>query len=183
MIITSLLIGMLLVASVLTFIALGFNNPIPWLFLLAIAGIIILTRLREKSQYLSWKDEYNVGIEAIDNDHRKLLLLINQFQTAVNYRTGEEFEKEALDAVVDYTMTHFSREEKLMEEYGYPGFEAHQAEHQKMIEQVEKGLKMHSENRHKTMQGNVDFLRDWLINHINGTDQEYSQFLRDKGVR
>ena len=133
MIITSLLIGALLVASILTFIALGFANPVPWLFLLAIGGVIIVSRIREKSHYVQWKPEYSVGIEVIDKDHQKLLSLINQFQTAVNYRTGEEFEKEALDAVLDYTKTHFKREEDLMEEHGYPDFEAHKALHRKMI--------------------------------------------------
>lgn len=183
MVITSLLIGMLLVASILTFIALGWSSPIPWLFLLAIAGIVVLSRRREKSHYVTWKEEYSVGIESIDKDHQKLLNLINQFQTAVNYRTGEQFEKEALEAVVDYTITHFKREEDLLEKYEFPGFAEHKAQHQKMIQQVENCMAKHSEERQQSMQYGADFLRDWLINHINGTDKEYSQFLRDKGVR
>ncbi len=183
MLITSLLIGALLVGSVLTFIALGFSNPIPWLFLLAIAAIIIVTRLKEKSQFVTWKEEYSVGIEAIDNDHRKLLNLINQFQTAVNYNTGDEFEKEALDALINYTRTHFAREEKLMEENGYPDLEAHRAEHQKMIQQVNECMAKHRDDGHQSMRFGADFLRDWLVSHINGTDQAYSQFLLDKGVR
>lgn len=183
MIITSLLIGVLLIASILTFISLGFASPVPWLFLLAIAGIIVIARMREKSQYVTWKDVYSVGIEAIDADHQKLLHLVNQFQTAVYYRTGEEFEKEALDELVSYTKTHFSREEKLLAEHGYPELEAHIAEHQQMFKQVDDLMKAYGENRHKTMQKGTDFLRNWLINHINGTDQEYSQFLLDKGVR
>ncbi len=183
MVITSLLIGVLLIASILTFIALGFTNPVPWLFLIAIAGVVFMVRRREKSQYVTWKDVYSVGIEAIDADHQKLLHLVNQFQTAVYYRTGEEFEQEALDELVNYTKTHFKREEQLLIEHDYPELEAHIVEHQSMLKQVDDLMSSYSEDRRKTMQQGADFLRNWLINHINGTDQEYSQFLLDKGVR
>ena len=182
MILIALLIGALLVGSILTFIALGISSPIPWLFLLAIVGIAVASHLREKKQYVRWKDEYSVGIDLIDKDHQKLLNLINQFQTAVDYRTGAEFEKEALDALLAYTQFHFDREEALMEEHGYPDFEAHKEEHRKMIKQVHDCIKQHEDSSHQSMQYGADFLRNWLVNHINGTDQEYSQFLRDKGV-
>lgn len=184
MVLTTLLIGALLVGAVLTFIVFGFAHFVPWLFVLATAGVIVAMRIREKNQFVVWKDEYSVGIEMIDNDHRKLLNLINEFQTAVFYRTGKEFEEQAFDALVDYTRTHFRREEDLMKEHGYPGFEAHQAEHRKMIEQVEASLVQYqSEGRHVPLKRTVVYLREWLIDHINGTDQAYSGFLRDKGVR
>jgi hemerythrin len=57
--------------------------------------------------------------------------LINKLQTAIDYSTGERFEREAPDALVDYTRTHFRYEEGLMEQNGYPGFTAHRAEHER----------------------------------------------------
>jgi len=183
MILTTLLIGALLVGAILTFIVFGFAHFVPWLFVLGTIGVMTVVRFREKNQFLEWRDEYSVGIEVIDNDHRKLLNLINQFQTAVFYRTGKDFEEEAFNALVDYTRTHFRREENLMEKYGYPDFEAHRAEHRKMIAQVEACMAQYqTEGRQVPLKRAVVFLRDWLINHINGTDQAYSGFLRDKGV-
>jgi hemerythrin len=162
----------------------GIVHFVPWLFVLGTVAVVVIVRIREKNQFVVWKDDYSVGIEMIDNDHRKLLNLINQFQTAVFYRTGKEFEREAFDALVDYTRTHFQREEELMKEYGYPDFEAHQAEHRKMIAQVEACMAQYkTEGRQVQLKRAVVFLRNWLINHINGTDQAYSKFLRDKGVR
>lgn len=184
MVLITLLVGALLVGAIATFIVLGIASPVPWLFLLSIAALIFYSRNREKEQYLIWKDEYSVGIEAIDDDHKKLLNLINQFQTAVHYRTEPEFEDEAFAAVLDYTKTHFQREEQLMSEHGYPKFEAHQQEHRKMIAQVEASLAQYKgEQRHVALKRLLAFLKNWLINHINGTDQAYSGFLRDKGVR
>ncbi len=184
MILTTLLIGALLVGAVVTFVVLGFTHFVPWLFVLANIGVVVFIKFREKRKFLTWKEEYSVGIEALDKDHRKLLNLINQFQTAALYRTGIEFEQEAFDALVEYTRTHFSREEALMEEHGYPDFEAHQALHRKMITQVEESMAQHAnEGRQVPLERTVEFLQDWLVNHINGIDQKYSGFLKSKGVR
>jgi len=184
MILTTLLIGALLVGAIITFIVFGFAHFVPWLFVLTAIALVVWAKSREKSKFLEWKDEYSVGIESIDRDHRKLVNLINQFQTAVLYRTGKEFEQEAFEALVDYTRTHFRREEDLMEEHGYPDFEAHRAQHRKMIAQVEACMDQYTnQGRDVPLRKAVVFLQDWLINHINGTDQEYSGFLRSKGVQ
>ena len=184
MILTTLLIGALIVGAIITFFVFGLAHVVPWLFVLATLAVVAISRLREKNKFLEWKDEYSVGIEVIDNDHRKLLNLINQFQTAVFYRTGRDFEEQAFNELVDYTRTHFKREEDLMEKHGYPDFEAHREEHRKMIAQVELWLeKYQSSDREMSLKEAVVHLRDWLINHINGTDQAYSGFLRGKGVR
>ena len=183
MIRTTLLIGALIVGAVLTFFVFGLVHIVPWLFVLATLAVVAVSRLREKNKFLEWKDEYSVGIEVIDNDHRKLLNLINQFQTAVLYRTGKEFEEEALNELVDYTRTHFKREEDLMQENGYPGYEPHVAEHKKFIGEVEAIITQYQQGGdRKVLQTAVVFLRDWLINHIMGTDQAYSGFLHSKGV-
>ncbi len=184
MILTTLLIGALIVGAVITFFVFGLAHAVPWLFVLATLAVVAISRLREKNKFLEWKDEFSVGIEVIDNDHRKLLNLINQFQTAVLYRTGREFEEEAMNELVDYTRTHFKREEELMQEHGYPDFDAHLAEHKKFIGEVEAMITLYKEKGNRTtLQKAVVFLREWLINHIMGTDQAYSGFLHSKGVR
>ncbi|MEA1889724.1 MAG: bacteriohemerythrin, partial [Pseudomonadota bacterium] len=131
----------------------------------------------------TWKEEYSVGIDSIDQQHKKLLSLINQLQTAVDYSTGKEFEREALDELVTYTKDHFSYEEGLMEKNAYPDFVAHKAQHVKMIRKVEDVLAEYDRDPETAMSNALNFLKDWLINHINGTDKEYSSFLIEKGVK
>lgn len=178
----AILVGTLLVAAILTFVALGISHPVPWILLATVIAIPLISNLSEHSRHVKWKDSYSVGIESIDEDHRKLFNLINQLQTAIHYQTGENFEKQALDDLVDYTRYHFQREEGLMAEHGYPDLVAHKGEHEKMIAKVEQFLIAYQEQGHDALEGVADFLKDWLVHHINGTDKAYSPFLREKGV-
>ena len=102
---------------------------------------------------------------------------------AVDYATGEEFEREALDELVDYTKTHFAYEEGLMQQYDYPEFEPHKAQHERMIQKVDDVLAEYEQDHDRAMRHALDYLKQWLINHINGTDKEYSEFLIEKGAK
>ena len=158
------------------------TNPLTWLLLAALVVLPFLHQHLKSRQYLDWKPEYSVGIASIDMQHRRLINLINRLQTAVDYSTGEVFEREALDELVDYTQTHFKYEEDLMEQNEYPDFEGHREEHVRMIARVEQVLQAYQQDQDDAMQKAIDFLKNWLISHINGTDKQYSQFLIDKGV-
>jgi hemerythrin-like metal-binding protein len=157
-------------------------NPMTWLLVASLAVVPLLHRRLKSHQHLEWKSDYSVGIASIDAQHRKLIDLINSLQTAVDYSTGEAFERKALDELVDYTKTHFKFEEDMMEQNGYPDFESHRESHVRMIAKVDEVIEAYRRDQDGAMQQALDFLKDWLINHINGTDKQYSSFLIDKGV-
>ena len=177
----SLFILTLVIAALLAIIA-GPTSPLTW----SMAGVLVLIpfirRKMKDRRRVDWKDEYSVGIESIDQQHKNLINLINMLQTTVDYSTGEAFERECLAAVVDYTKTHFVYEEGLMSKYGYPDFEAHKAQHQKMIDKINDLLAAYEEHPESAMKNALDFLKQWLIRHINGTDKLYSEFLLSKGA-
>ena len=158
-------------------------NPVTWLLLASLLVLPLLHRRLKSHQHLKWKSEYSVGIASIDIQHRKLIELINSLQTAVDYSTGEEFERKALDELVDYTKTHFKYEEGLMEQNDYPDFEPHRDSHAHMIAKVDQVVEAYRQDQEGAIQQALDFLKDWLINHINGTDKQYSRYLIDKGVK
>lgn len=172
-----------LITGIMLGFTLGLTHPLPWIFIVVLIGISILTKKMTESEFVTWKDEYSVGIESIDNDHKKLLSLINNLQTSSLYYTGEDFDKQALDELLEYTKFHFAREEKLMEDNGYPDFQSHRRQHKHMTEHVVKMVKEYQDDSEKTVEDLLNFLKDWLINHINGSDKEYSGFLREKGVK
>jgi hemerythrin len=178
----ALLILTLIVAVILGLMA-GPTSPITWALVALLVVIPFIHKKLTSRKYVEWKDSYSVGIDSIDQQHKKLLGLINQLQTAVDYSTGEEFEREALDELVDYTKTHFTYEEGLLEQNDYPDFEPHKAQHEKMIREVERVLAEYEKDHDTAMQNAADYLKDWLINHINGTDKEYSSHLIGKGVK
>jgi len=182
MILLVLFVGALVVAIILTFMSLGALNLVPWLLVAMLVAVPLLFNLSEKKIFAVWKDEYSVGVKSLDDDHRKLLDLINKLQTAVHYQTGDAFEKEALDEVIAYTKYHFEREEKLMEEAGYSDLDEHKKTHQSMIAKVDDFVKDYESKGHEVLEEVASYLKDWLIGHINGTDQEYSALLKEKGV-
>lgn len=178
----SLVILTLIVAVILGFMA-GPTSPLTWFLVIVLIAIPFVYRKIAAKDFLEWKNEYSVGIDSIDQQHKKLINLINQLQTTVKYSTGEEFEREALDELVDYTRTHFSYEEDMMEQNGYPDFEPHKAQHVKMINKVEEVLAEYEKDSDTAMENALNYLSEWLINHINGTDKEYSSFMISKGVK
>ena len=178
----ALIILTLLTAVILGLMA-GPSSPLTWLLVLALIAIPFIHRKMADKKFITWDDDYSVGIHSIDEQHKKLINLINQLQTAIDYSTGGAYEREALKELVDYTKTHFTYEEGLMEQNEYPDFKAHKAQHVKMIEKVESVLAEYEQDPDTAMSNAVNFLKEWLIMHINGTDKEYSRYLIGKGVK
>ena len=174
-------IGLIIVAIFLGFLS-SLTNPVSWILIAVLVLIPVLYKRKANPQKVQWREEYSVGIEHIDDDHKKLIGLLNNFTIAYDYAMSESFEKEALNELISYTKYHFSREEKLMEDNEYPDLIAHKAQHKVMIEQVEGFVHLYNEKGHDALDEISKFLADWLINHINGTDKQYSEHLHNKGV-
>jgi hemerythrin len=176
----ALLTAAALAAAVLTFMAQGAASLAPWLLLAVAAGIPFLLRQQSCTDFVAWKDEYSVGIDAIDQDHKKLLGLINNLLAAQLCRTGPEFERQALDELMDYTQFHFKREEDLMREHGYADYEGHKAQHDQMVTQARLYRSRYEEKGREIIPEVAHHLRLWLLQHINGTDRKYAPFLRER---
>ena len=182
MFVLSILILALLVMIVLGFM-LGFTNPLPWVL---IAVLIIIPFIHDRivsRRFVTWKDAYSVGISSIDQDHKKLLGMINQLQTAAHYQTDDDLIEQTLNDLVDYTRYHFAREEDLMRESNYPDFEAHKQQHEQMVQQVTKFIDEYRIDKTRTIDNVTLFLKTWLINHINGSDQAYAPYLKQHNVK
>ena len=173
---------LMLVGAAIAAVWAGPDSPLTW----SMAGVLLLIPIVSRKfadrTRIEWKDAYSVGIQSIDDQHKRLIDLMNNLETVVKYSPGEEFERKCLAALVDYTKTHFAFEEELMSKYGYPDFEAHKAQHEKMIVKVNEFVADYEKHPEKTIKAALHFLEQWLIRHINGTDKEYSEFLVGKGV-
>ena len=131
---------------------------------------------------IKWRDSYSVGIDQIDEEHKKLVELINEVFIVVRDKGNAETLNNAVGKLVDYTHSHFSAEETAMQEAGYPDLEKHRKEHRRLEKEVvdfrrrlqEEGADLRTEFYH--------FLRDWLIHHIIECDMLYSAYLVKKAV-
>jgi hemerythrin len=175
-------IGLIIVAIFLGFLS-SITNPISWILIAVLFLVPMLYKKIKGDDKIVWKEEYSVGIESLDQDHKKLISLLNQFITAYDYAMSENYEREALDDLIAYTKYHFAREEELMVENEYPDVVAHKEQHKKMFEQVESFVELYNEKGHDALDEISTFLSDWLINHINGTDKEYTKHLTECGVK
>ena len=182
MFVLTILILALLVMIVLGFM-LGFTHPLPWILIGVLAVIPFIHDKIVSKRFVTWKDSYSVGIDSIDQDHKKLLGMINQLQTAAHYQTDDALIEQTLNDLVDYTKYHFAREEDLMKANNYPDFDAHKKQHEEMVQQVSKFIDEYRVDQTRTIDNVTLFLKTWLINHINGSDQEYAPFFKEKGVK
>jgi len=173
------IVGLLIVAVGLGFLF-GPSNPIPWVLIGVLVVIVIVYRWVSSRDRVEWKDFYSVGVDVLDDDHKRLIELINRFQVAYKYHTGEEFERQAFEELVDYTKYHFEREEKMMEEAGYPDLEAHKELHRAMISKVDDFQEKYRQTGHEALEGVAALLCGWLIDHINGVDKKYGPYINQK---
>lgn len=130
---------------------------------------------------LTWSNEFSVGVEEIDDQHKMLFQLVNRLVQAAVKREDQQLTVETLKSLVDYTKTHFALEERLLEASGYPGLPGHREDHRRFIDQV-NGIaqKFHVEDRSVTFEL-INFLKHWLQNHIRHSDMEYAAHLARTG--
>ena len=133
--------------------------------------------------YLEWQDDYSVGIDQIDRQHKKLVNFLNELYEAMQQGKGKDALGKVLTDLVLYTKTHFSTEEKLMSQYGFPGYEGHKATHEKMAAKVLALKKQFADGSLSSPIQITNFLKDWLAKHINETDKKYAPYLTSKGVK
>ncbi len=129
--------------------------------------------------FFEWSDKYSVGVSEIDEEHQKLFDLSNQFLRAMNKGQGTAELTKTFDALIDYTCTHFSSEEKFFLAHNYPDAESHIDEHKKLTDKV---LDL---NKNKTyiFPDNVSgFLSSWLKDHILESDMRYANYLRENNI-
>jgi hemerythrin-like metal-binding protein len=129
-----------------------------------------------------WNQGYSVGVGAMDAEHKRLIELIHGLYEAM----GEGKAGEIMDAVIDdlaaYTRLHFKHEEDLMQRYGYPKLAEQRQAHREFVSRVESLAAEASDRKVGLALRTADFLKKWLVGHIQGMDKQYSSFFASRGV-
>jgi hemerythrin len=132
---------------------------------------------------MEWNANLSTGITVSDNDHGKLVALINELYDALSAGKCKDAMGKVLDALIDYTPTHFAREEQYMTQHGYPDLAAHKKEHVGYTDQVLEVQRKYKAGSTSTPPLEVlNFPENWLNKHIQGTDKKYGPYLDGKGV-
>ena len=128
---------------------------------------------------LEWNDRLSVGHQAVDQDHRRLFKLFNDLSQAMRVGNTKSVIASVLDQLVDYAEVHFRREEGLMASANYPEITAHRKEHEYFVTRSKEVCHQFASSASKTLAiDTLEFLKTWLINHIQKSDQAFAPFIR-----
>ncbi len=133
--------------------------------------------------FADWNDSYTVRVRQMDDEHKQLFSIINQLHEAMKAGRGTDVMQTVLDQLLRYTEQHFNDEEGLMRRTAYPALNAHIAIHQQFVSKI-KGFSTEFQSGASAISvGVLEYLRNWLAQHIMGTDQQYSATLNAVGIR
>lgn len=134
-------------------------------------------------ELVSWKPQFSVGVEEIDNQHRKLVSIIRMLQESIRDDLTSPAVRTTLISLVEYTRVHFRDEELLWERMQYHGQADHKKKHGELIRQIVDILQNLKAGQEMSPLDLIAFLRHWLIDHILAEDRKAGVILREKLAR
>ncbi len=132
---------------------------------------------------IQWTPDLAVGIAEIDEQHHRLVALIDEFYGSIRETPPREGVAHLLSGMADYTRYHFDAEERLMREHAYPGLDAQVVQHNHFVDKVEDVARRFGTGQLVLSLEVTAFLRDWLSQHILGADKAMGQYLVAHGAR
>lgn len=120
----------------------------------------------------TWTNDLMVGNAAIDDDHRRLVKMVNDLYAAMQRGQGNEVVGKVIHNLALYTQQHFGREEAEMQRIGYKFYAQHKQEHDKLLGEVAQLQKSFASGKVMVTVAVARFLSDWLVNHIKLSDKQ-----------
>ncbi len=131
---------------------------------------------------IQWSEDLDIGFELIDKQHKVLVNMINELYDAMMEIKGQEALRKVVNRMVEYAAIHFMVEEKWMVEFDYENYTEHKKIHDDFTRKALDLKNQLSEEGFVLSLDVLNFLRDWLIGHIQGTDRKYISCFRENGV-
>lgn len=133
-------------------------------------------------QKLEWRESFELGNPEIDGDHRVMLELMKAVEAAASVHDRRRSER-CLDRFLDFTELHFSREESLLERWGYPGWQAHADYHADLVSRAKEVRKVCAtvetpEDYQRCCEKMMSFLMDDVIRG----DMKLKSYLENAGL-
>ncbi|MBF0357054.1 MAG: hemerythrin family protein [Magnetococcales bacterium] len=141
--------------------------------------------MEDKPDKLLWKDEYMTGVTEIDDQHKILVHALNEASDKLSGNFQIATMERIVQDLLSYAIYHFEEEETLMEKFDYENssnedYKKHLNQHRSFstkVVEVHKGLKVGTPVPASEL---LDFLNQWLINHILNTDKKFGEHILDK---
>ena len=132
---------------------------------------------------INWNDSFSVNVAEIDRQHQKLVSMINELNDAMRQGKGNDVLGKIINGLISYAAIHFKTEEKYFDQFRYPETDIHKKEHSAFVERVSDFKNKFEKSSLGLSIEVMNFLSDWLKNHIKASDMRYSKFFNEKGLR
>lgn len=131
-----------------------------------------------------WNSSMETGIRTIDRQHEELIGMINELAAILETRPDQATLEDILRRLKAYVIFHFSTEESLLA--NLPDQQEHALAHLAMHREFAGQLAAQGETLRAddaaALQGLLDYLQSWLLNHILKTDRQLGQLLNRQVV-
>jgi hemerythrin len=131
---------------------------------------------------IEWKESYSVGVGLIDEQHKKLFSLINDLYFAMKESKDKEILGKLLDELAKYVDVHFRAEEAYMEKFDYAGTDEQKEQHKHYSDKIKAFQEAYAQKDALLSYEIIDFLEDWILNHVTGEDKKYTKCFNDNGL-
>ncbi len=123
---------------------------------------------------IEWRKEFETGIPGVDHEHRELVDLINRLHEHMASGTDKARVAEFLGEVFARIAAHFALEESIMRKHAYDEYEAHKAEHERLLDEIRDIMDSASTAYASSLSTVV---RDWFVNHFKSKDARLHRML------
>lgn len=125
---------------------------------------------------IEWRDDFSVGVPAVDHEHQELIGMVNALQSALTGGAGEEAVEQALGELMRGISAHFALEEKFMREHRYDGLAEHKADHERLLDELRDLMEGRAEGSPEEVSLR---LGDWFAVHFKTHDSRLHRALGD----
>ena len=126
------------------------------------------------------EDDLKLDIPEIDAQHETLIKLINLLHESMLHGADRAVLDEHLSQLLEHTRAHFSYEEQLMSQHGYPGYEAHKSEHSRLMQHLADLAERYRNGELLLSFAIVLELKGWAVVHIEKSDKPLGSFLNKR---
>ena len=132
---------------------------------------------------IEWTESFSVGVALFDEQHRRLIAMLNRMIADPAADTRSETVADVLTDMTQYAQEHFKAEEDLMQAYGYPHLDEHKQQHLEFQEKAARLCFATVKGQASVPSELLAYLQNWLTRHILQTDMAFKPFFEQKGVR
>jgi hemerythrin-like metal-binding protein len=132
--------------------------------------------------YLEWDQNYSVGLNEIDEQHKKFISLINSLYDAMSVGQSKAVLDDLIRQLSEYAIYHFHLEEKYMQDFNYPEFEEHKKLHESFTQKIEQFKNEYYSGKLLLSVEIITYMKDWLLHHILIADYKFSDLFKEKGI-